>query len=93
MTKPERKKKACTNPKCPHDGKPLDLLNGFTKDVRTKDGRSSWCRICQRIKQSGHKDKEKLNPMSSAEMKEAVQDIGSTIKSNQKIKREILYGL
>ena len=93
MTKPERKKKACINKKCKHKGKLQDLKTQFCYDRKADDLKSSWCKTCRVAKSKKYSESTKLNPMSSAEMNEAVQDIGSTIKSNQKIKREILYGL
>ena len=93
MTKPERKKKACINKKCKHKGKLQDLGTQFCYDRKADDLKSSWCKTCRVAKSKKYKESEKLNPMNKVDMKEAVQDIGSTIKSNQKIKREILYGL
>ena len=90
--KPVRKTKLCTNKKCSHKGKQLDYITGFTNDASTKDGKSCWCKKCQRTKSTTYKESEKLNPMTSAEMKEAIADVSLEIKNNQRIKRELLYG-
>lgn len=86
VKKTEGGTKTCTDPKCPHEGKPQPVEN-FRKNHKSMDGRLNTCNACMRRKLQEGQKKRAAKKQAEADLARC-PDPGEGLKSREEIIRD-----